>query len=124
MHLFKREITLQFVSFGLTHSLSKIVVSHNVDYAPYGSKKIIISSQDHFKSKQSENDADQEQYRSELPRSIGSFKIVPTRGPRETVSGQTGLTGRTQSSATKAWKMRNWDKSNLYEIVSHSRTTI
>ena len=29
------EITLQFVSLGLTHSLSEIVVSHKVDYAPY-----------------------------------------------------------------------------------------
>ena len=78
MHLFKREITLQFVSLGLTRSLSKIIVSHNVDYAPYGSKKIIISSQDHFKSKQSENDADQEQYRSELLMYDRNF-----RGPSE-----------------------------------------
>ena len=30
---------------------------------------------------------------SQLPMITGSFMIVPTRGPRETVSGQTGLTG-------------------------------
>ena len=56
---------------------------------------------------------------SELPMITGSFMIVPTRGPRETISGQTGLT---QSSATKAWKMRNRAESNLYEITSLSRT--
>ena len=78
MHLFKREITLQFVSLGLTHSLCKIVVSYNIDYAPHGSKTIIISSQDHFMSKQSENDADREQYRSELPMYDRNF-----RGPSE-----------------------------------------
>ena len=31
------EITLQFVSLGLTFSSSKFVVSHSVDYATYGS---------------------------------------------------------------------------------------
>ena len=55
---------------------------------------------------------------------IGSFKFLLTRGSWETVSEQTGLTGLTQSSATEAWKMRNGAESNLYEIVSHSRTTI
>jgi len=69
---------LKFVSLGLTHSLSEIVVSHKVDYAPYESKKTFILSQDHFKSKQSEDDADQEQYRSELSIYCRNF-----RGPSE-----------------------------------------
>ena len=59
---------------------------------------------------------------SELTMITGSFMIVPSRGPRETISGQTGLTGLTQSSATKAWKMRNRAESNLYEITSLTRT--
>ena len=52
--------------------------------------------------------------RSELPMNIGSFMIVPTRGSRETVSGQTGLTGLPDWSDrsnpeqyNKAQRMRN-----------------
>ena len=64
--------------------------------------------------------------RSELLMNIGSFMIVPTRGPRETVSGQTGLTGLPDRSdrsnpeqCNKAQEMRNEVKM-LYEIYSHS----
>ena len=35
---------------------------------------------------------------SELPTNIGSFALLPTEGFRDTVSGQTGLTGRTDRS--------------------------
>ena len=64
--------------------------------------------------------------RSELPMNIGSFMIVPTRGSRETVSGQNSLTGLTDRSnpeqCNKAQRMRN--EVNKYEIFSHSRIRV
>ena len=44
---------------------------------------------------------------SELSMNIGSFVLLPTEGSRETVSGQTGLTGLAQSSLPEHSEVRN-----------------
>ena len=44
---------------------------------------------------------------SELPTNIGSFALLPTEGFRDTVSGQTGLTGLAQSSLPEHSEVRN-----------------
>ena len=57
---------------------------------------------------------------SELPINIGSLMVLPTEGSRETVSGQTSLTGQAQSSPTEYWSEKRiyWI---LFEAFSHLR---
>ena len=58
--------------------------------------------------------------RSELPMNTGSFMIVPIRDSRETISGQTGLTGLPDRSdrsnpeqCNKAQEIRNEVKNTI-----------
>ena len=57
---------------------------------------------------------------SEFPMNIRSFMLLPTEGSRETVSGQTSLTGQAQSSPTEYWSEKRiyWI---LFEAFSHLR---